>query len=256
MIRAAEWSTSSGSRALYLLKTLLSNDLRLGRRQFLLYFMLAYPLVWALVLRWGLSPFTEWLRPTFDLEPYYALIASGFLLLGPPLVFGFVIGFLLLDERDDRTLSAMQVTPLPFAGYLAYRCLVPVVLGIVMIWIIVPLADMVEISFLALTATAVVAALEGAAAALFVAVAAGNKVEGFALVKALGALPLAAVVAYFVESKWQLAFGVLPTYWPSKAFWIAVEGGGGFWVYLVVGLVFHLGLLWLCFRRFDRVVLS
>ena len=246
----------TATRALHLLQALGTNDFRLVRRQTLLFFMLAYPLAWALALRWGAQPFTNWLRPTFDLEPYYALMASGFLLLMPPLIFGFVIGFLLLDERDDRMLSALQVTPLPLTGYLAYRCLAPIVLGIVMIRIIVPLANMVQISFLALTAIAVVAAIEGAAAALFVAVAANNKVEGFALVKALWALPMAAMVAYFVESKWQLAFGVVPMYWPSKAFWIAVEGGEGFWAYLVVGLLVHLGLLWLCVRRFQRLVLT
>ena len=238
------------------LQALGSNDFRLVRRQSLLFFMLAYPLAWGLALRWGAQPFTNWLRPTFDLEPYYPLLASGFLLLMPPLIFGFVIGFLLLDERDDRTLSALQVTPLPLTGYLAYRCLAPIVLGIVMICIIVPMANMVQISFIALTAIAVVAAIEGAAVALFVAVAANNKVEGFALVKALGALPMAAMLAYFVESNWQLAFGVVPMYWPYKAFWIAVEGGEGFWAYLVVGLLVHLGLLWWCVRRFQRLVLT
>lgn len=42
------------------------------------------------------------------------------------MVFGVVTGFLLLDERDDRTLTALQVTPLPLRAYIFYRVTVPI----------------------------------------------------------------------------------------------------------------------------------
>ena len=92
--------------------------------------------------------------------------------------------------------------------------------------------------------------------ALFLGSMAGNKVEGFALAKAAGVVPAAAAVAYFVEMPWQWLFGIVPTYWPAKAFWIATEGGQGFMTFLIVGLLFHLALLWALLRRFDRVVLA
>ena len=40
----------------------------------------------------------------FDLAPYHALIMGGYLMTAPGIV-GMVIGFLLLDERDARTLT-------------------------------------------------------------------------------------------------------------------------------------------------------
>ena len=232
------------------------NDLRLVRRDSMLAFLVAYPLVWSLVSRWAVPALAQWLRPTFELPPYYPLIASYLLVLAPPLAYGSVIGFLLLDERDDGTMTALRVAPVPFDGYLAYRFLIPIVLGVAIVWVVVPLAGIVSISFPALTAVALVAAMEGSIMALFLGAMAGDKVEGFALAKAAGVVPAAAGVAYFVETPWQLLFGIVPTYWPAKAFWIATEGGQGFMTFLIVGLLFHLALLWALLRRFDRLVLA
>jgi fluoroquinolone transport system permease protein len=45
----------------------------------------------------------------------------SFLVVVMPALVGMVIGFLLLDQRDDQTLAALQVTPLTLNGYLIYR---------------------------------------------------------------------------------------------------------------------------------------
>jgi fluoroquinolone transport system permease protein len=59
----------------------------------------------------------------FDLAPYYSLIMGGYLMTAPGIV-GMVIGFLLLDERDARTLTALRVTPLSITAIwpTASRC--------------------------------------------------------------------------------------------------------------------------------------
>ena len=57
----------------------------------------------------------------FDLRPYYDAFMGYFLVSLAPMMFGIVIGFLLLDECDDNTLMALQVTPLSLNNYLLYR---------------------------------------------------------------------------------------------------------------------------------------
>jgi hypothetical protein len=52
-----------------------------------------------------------------------------------------------------------------------------------------------------------------------------DKVEGMAVTKGLATLMLGPLAAYFIHSDWQILFGLLPTYWPAKAFWVAGEGG-------------------------------
>jgi fluoroquinolone transport system permease protein len=56
-------------------------------------------------------------------------------------------------------------------------------------------------------------------------------------------------LGWFVDSAWNLAFGVLPPYWATKAFGAAADHGA-WWPYLIVGAVYNLAIGWLLFRRF------
>ncbi len=56
-------------------------------------------------------------------------------------------------------------------------------------------------------------------------------------------------LAWFVDSPWNLAFGLLPPYWPAKAFWVANDHGM-WWPYLLGGIVFSATVAWPLLRRF------
>ncbi len=101
------------------------------RRDPLLRWLAFYPLALTLLVRWGIHPVTQRLLRDwdFDLIPYYSLCLS-FLLMTTPMLTGMVFGFLLLDQRDDQTLLALQVTPLTLSGYLVYRMAVPTLLSV------------------------------------------------------------------------------------------------------------------------------
>jgi fluoroquinolone transport system permease protein len=46
---------------------------------------------------------------------------------------------------------------------------------------------------------------------------------------------------FFLDEPWQLAFGVLPPYWPVRAFWAAYDGGS-YWPYVLIGLLYNAAL--------------
>ena len=75
-----------------------------------------------------------------------------------------------------------------------------------------------------------------------------------ALTKANGVVTLPPVIAYFVASDWQLAFRVVPTYWPAKAYWQWEAGAADFWGFLLAGVIFQVAVLVLLARRFNRVM--
>jgi fluoroquinolone transport system permease protein len=107
-----------------------------------------------------------------------------------------------------------------------------------------------------LLAVLLLAAVETPVMSLFLADFAENKVQGFALVKGLGAVLLAPVVAAFVDLPWQLLAGIVPSYWPLRAYWSAASPGTRleFWLFLGVGFAYHLLLLVWLLRRFERVL--
>lgn len=230
-------------------------DVKSVRRDSMLRWLIAYPVIIALLVRWGVPAVGAWLqgRYGFDLVPYYALLMS-FVLLSVPSITGVVIGFLLLDQRDDNTLTALQVTPLSLNGYLAYRITIPMLLSVLMTVGLVPLAGLVEMGFVALLVAALAAAPHAALYAFFLAAFAANKVQGFALVKALGVLALPPILAYFVSPPFQWAAGVVPQYWPAKLFWMLEAGEAHAWLYLLLGLAYQILLLTLLARRLNTVL--
>ena len=171
-----------------------------------------------------------------------------------PGMVGMVIGFLFLDERDARTLTALRTTPLSMHQYLAYRISLPLLLGTASTLIGYPLIGLVPLRLSTLLPIAIVAGLSAPLLALVLAIAAPNKVAGFAVVKVMNAVNLLPVVSYFVPLPLQFMAGIFPTYWPMRAFWSA--SAGEFCVaYLVIGTIVSALALALAVWLFDRRLL-
>ncbi len=224
-------------------------------RDSLLRGMVLVPLGLAVAARWLLPPVIALLNPRlpFDLAALYPHLMSYVLLLLPPAICGMVVGFILLDQRDDHTLTALRVTPLPLTGYLVYRLAGPMLLGLVMTLIALPLAGLLPLGPLEVLGVALAAAPLAPLTALFLAAFAANKVQGFALQKALGLFLIAPLLGSFVPPPWQVVLWLVPTYWPAALLW-ALPGpvvllGGLF----LAGLVYESVLLLALVRRFTRI---
>jgi len=230
-------------------------DAKSIQRDPLLRWLIFYPLLIAGLIHWGVPVLSAQLAAQFqfDLVPYYPLLMS-FVLIMTPMLAGIVIGFLLLDQRDDQTLAALQVTPLTLNGYLVYRATMPILLSLAMTLVIFPLAGLVEIGFLPLLIAALAAAPLAPFYALLLAAFAANKVQGFAVTKALGLLLIPPLVAYFVQAEWQLVFGLDPLYWPVKVFWLLQAGQPSYRLYWLAGLAYQALLVAALLRRFHKVM--
>lgn len=231
-------------------------DLRNVWRDNMMPFMLGMPVLSAFLIRWGIPPLTQRLldRYGFDLSPYYPSILSFFFVIMCPIMFSFLTAFLLLDEKDDRTLTALQVTPLPLHSYLLYRVFIPILLTIVLMFVIFPIGNLVVLSSGKLLVTALAAAPIAPLIGILIASQAQNKVQGFAFMKVTGQLLLVPVLANFVSPGWELAFGIFPTYWPMKVYLMLQAGEPGVWPYFVIALAYQSALILLSIRRFNRVL--
>ncbi len=226
------------------------------RRDNLLGWMLFMPLFLGVFIRLAVPPLRLRLLDLlgFDLQPYYPVIISYFLILMTPMVFGMLIGFLLLDERDDDTLQALQVTPLTMNAYLGYRLALPILLSVVMLFVVFPLAGLVTASAGQLLLVSLVAAPMAPLIALFLASSAGNKVEGFALLKAMGIVLVLPIAAYFISSNWGLLFGIWPTYWPIKVYWLLLQGSQSVMLFAAIGWLYQSLLIVVLLQRFKKVL--
>jgi fluoroquinolone transport system permease protein len=168
---------------------------------------------------------------------------------------GTVVGFLLLDQRDDQTLTALMVTPLSLGDYLRYRLSGLMLLSAAFGAVMMPLAGLSETTALQVVVAAITAAPLAPTYALFLGTFAANKVQGFALAKAVGVVFVPCIVSYFVTGPWQSPFGVVPHYWALKVFWLFDERSmASALVHALIGLVWQTVLLMVLVRHFSHII--
>ncbi len=190
-------------------------------------------------------------RYDFDLTPYYPLVITALLLLTSIIIVGGLAAFLVLDEIDAGTLTALRVTPVSLAEFFAYRATTVVVITTVYVVATMSSSGVLRPGLVpALIPIGVVAGLSAVVTMLLIVAVAGNKIQGIAMVRLLGIVIAGfPCLPWFVDSAWNLAFGLLPPYWAAKAFWVASEHGT-WWPYLIGGLAYNLAVAWPLLRRF------
>ena len=237
------------------LRSLVATDARLLWRDPLLIWMTAVPLGMALFIKVVVRAIGQVFPEVAPVLPqYHALIMGGYLMTAPGMI-GFVIGFLLLDERDAGTTRALRVTPMPFRNYLLYRLLGPLLIGTIATIAGYPLTGLAPLPLWTLLPIAAVGASVAPMLAFALGAFASNKVAGFAVVKILNAVNLLPIAAYFIPLPWQLGAGLFPTYWPMRALWSAVAGEPSLHFLaagLIWGLVVVVALATLFERRLSR----
>ena len=175
------------------MRVLVPSDLRLiWRDGFLLSFLIFVMPLAALGLHW-LAPYVGGLVAQWvELEPYYGLILANAVIAGEPVMLGFVVGLLFVEERDEGTLLALQSSPLSLRTFLGYRIGAAMVLNVLLTVIGVRLANLVTVSWLELVASAALASLAIPMIALLYAAYIKNKVQALMLLKPVqiwGGLP-------------------------------------------------------------------
>ena len=229
------------------------NDIRGTYRDPLLVMIVVAPVIWTIGVAFLTPLFTEMLarRYDFDLVPYYPLVLTAFLLLTSIIIVGGVGSFLVLDEVDAGTLAALRVTPVPLRDYFGYRAATVVVVTALYAIATTSFSGLLAPGMLtALIPIGLLSGLSAVVCLLLIVAVASNKIQGLAMVRALGML-IAGLpcLPWFIDSAWNLAFGVLPPYWAAKAFWIASDHGT-WWPYVVAGGVYNVVIAWLLLRRF------
>lgn len=229
------------------------NDLRGAYRDPLLVMIVFAPVIWTSAVALLTPRVTEMLaeKQGFDLVPYYPVILTGFLLLTSIIIAGALAAFLVLDEVDAGTLTALRVTPVNLSVFFAYRAVTVVVVTTVYVVATLSLSGILQPGMTgALIPIGLLSGVSAVVTLLLIVAVAGNKIQGLAAVRGLGML-IAGLpcLPWFIDSAWNLAFGVLPPYWAAKAFWVAGEHGT-WWPYLLAGVAYNGAVAWPLFRRF------
>lgn len=187
--------------------------------------------------------FLEWKRLDTALVPFALCL--------PPVLIGWVIGFLFLEERDDGPLEAISVTPVGRNGILRYRLGVAWFSTAVLTFINCVLL-LGEIStFLQITLSIFVGA-EAAIIAVFLPMIAKNKVEGLAMTKVFNVAAIIPLIA-LLPTPFKLFAGVIPTFWIGEIIYDNTRVLPLSMTLVLAGAV-HAAVLVFALRRCDKRV--
>lgn len=228
-------------------------DLRQANRDPMLKVLLFAPILILGLVRFGLPPLQEalLLYTGFDLSPHYPFVFSMVPML-MPLMVGMVVGFILLDERDENILTVIAVTSLSRSAYLVYKTLLPLLYSSLLSFLSLHIAGQSLFPLLLSAPGVIAASLIAPCISFFLAAYAENKVSGLVLAKAAGVLLIFPVIAYLLPAQWTYLMAPAPTFWLSLHFTALAEGEPITWPALAAGLLLMLGLLMFFIRRFEK----
>ncbi len=239
------------------LTNLLRNDARLiGRNSFLTGLIFAI-IIMATLLRFGLPALAEAVAANpevpFSVADQFPMLIGYIAIFVGAMVGGMVVGFIVLDERDDNTIKALLVTPLPLNYYIAYRIFIPMLIAFGVIITEVLIINQAVPQLWQLVVIAAAGSLTAPLVMLFFGTVAQNKVQGFAMNKIIGTLGIVVIAAWFVEPPLQYVIGLFPPYWFVKGYWLAVAGDANWLLALGIGVLYTSVVILFFVRRFHKV---
>lgn len=215
------------------------NELKKWTRDPMMLFMMFYPIVFGAIGRYLLPWLVE--NSGFNLE-YFTDLILVFLTLFMPLIFGALVGFSILDDRDDNILTSIKVTPLSLNQFLSFKLVLVFLLSFFGTTFILWFSNVGSISVGNMFAISFLSSLAAPMTGLFINSFAQNKIEGFAVMKGAGMIIIFPVISLFFVDKRELLFSFAPGFWPAKAISSLVRGNGALLMnysqYYLIGLAY------------------
>jgi uncharacterized membrane protein len=231
------------------IRKLLRNDIRnILRDRLLLYTAFLIPLIIIIFTRLVIPWLSENIVP---LQQYYGVLFM-MMVTTVPMMFGFVTGFLIMDERDENLLTVLRVMPISRNTYLIYRMAFISILSFVYIILFPIFTGLINISILDYLPIGVLLALFTPVMGLVANIVANNKVQAFAVFKTLGGVFFLPLFAFFINNDFKYILGVIPNFWTFMALDKILTTGQQDYVFLGIGFVFHLILLGVLFYLFNK----
>ncbi len=233
--------------------TFLLGEARKMMRDPMLRFMIGYPIVFGIIGRYVIPWAAEIGALDLRTQGDFPLV---FLLLMTPHVFGAVIGFSILDDRDDGVLISIGVTPLGVHRFLSFRLILLFTMSVVSCLYVLWFSNLGILGAGDILGLSLLASLAAPMSGLLINAVATNKIEGFAVMKGTGIILIFPIAGMFFADAKELLFGFAPGFWPAKVVSTVVRGSDamflGYWQYYGIGLAYVVLLNVLAYRSALR----
>ena len=238
----------------YVLRLAINDFKNIIRDKFLVYAAIAMPLMVIVISRIILHWIAPTLKNTIPLAGNYAMIFMLFVTT-IPLVYGFIVAFLILDERDEHLLTVLRVMPISRNSYLIYRMLFLSLFSFIVMLIFPPLSGLLEntqFSYIQYIPIALLFTLLTPFSALMVSSFATNKVQAFAIFKISGTVFLIPLFIFLITDNLKYIFAPIPNFWAFITLKELLTTGTNDYLHLGIGFVYTIALIAVLFYIFNK----
>jgi fluoroquinolone transport system permease protein len=236
-----------------MMATFVGSEMKKWTRDSLTLFMMIYPILFGVIGRYVLPWAEENSGFSLDLYGDFALAA---LVLLTPMIYGAVMGFSILDDRDDGVLTAIRVTPLTVGGFLSFRVLLVMFFTFIASIFVILFSNFGPLSLSQTLMISGVNTLGAPIAGFLINAFATNKIEGFAIMKGTGMVVAFPVIGLIFTDAKEFIFAPVPGFWPAKAISTLFRGEAvmnlSFEGYLLIGALYALLLNVFLYKVFLR----
>ena len=226
-----------------------ANDFRMVFRDPMLRIFLFMPLLVLAVVVWAIPL----LFAAFPAAQAYNHVVLMLACMQTATMFGFISGFVFLEEKDEHVFAALRVMPVSAGTLVGVRMLLGFTIAALTTVVLLRLAPWVTMSWLQIILMALQYALLAPLLALLVVNFAKNKVEGLAQFKLYNFVLNLPVLIYFLPYRLLHALAVIPTYWTFRSV-ESLHGGGNFLLFYGIGIVVYGLVLVGLIRFFEKKV--
>lgn len=228
--------------------TIFKNELKNIRRDPMYLFFSIYPFIFG---------FAGYLIIDMLNDETWAGMVSMFLIIMTSYVYGAVTGFTLLDDKDDKVLMSLKITPINTKMYVLVKLFIGYMFGFIATLIVIFATGFLEdSSIMTILLIALIASLQAPFLALVVNSFAHNKVEGFVIMKGTGISLILPGVAFWVTDWKEFFLIIAPGFWPARLIQIELmpmmEFNLSFGFYFVLGMVYNLAIAVLLFKLYTK----
>lgn len=228
--------------------TLSLADLRSTFREPLFRILLFFPFFSFAIVKW-IFPLIAGIFPL--ITPYSEVILM-WACLQSSTMFGFIYGFIFLEEKEENIWQVIQILPVSGFRLVTSRLLMGMIITTLVNFTLIHWGRIISFPVWKEIIVSLHFSFAAPLIALYIGSFAKNKIEGLAQVKVINVLVLIPAVIYFLPYKITYLSAIIPTFWSIKSLELATQSLPQFSIFLVVGTLWYGVILFLLYRKLKQ----
>jgi fluoroquinolone transport system permease protein len=227
--------------------TLSFSDFRATFRDPIFKGLLAFPFIAFALIRWVLPIIVA----SFPIVKDYQTVILMWACLQSAIMFGFIYGFLFLEEKEENIWQVLQILPVSTIKLVFSRLFLGLLVSTIVNFCMLRFGDILSLSLFKEILLAFQFSLAAPLIALTIAALAKNRIEGLAQMKVVNLLLILPAFIYFFPYQLLHITAIIPTYWAFKSL-EAANTGDGFAITFLTGSIYFLIIILFLNQKLGR----